>query len=183
VVKTAFTALSQASFLKPIAIFFGSILPWIIVIWFLVKISRIKSFKLRFYYFAVASLGSIIARGIITRAIHTFYYFPRPFELFEMSPIIPRALTSSLPSGHMAFLIPIVLTFVLMRKKQGYVALTLVVLAGFARVIAGLHWPTDILAGLIVGAIGFLVAKLLIPKKLSADLPENIEIDEIGHLV
>lgn len=182
-VKAVFTAVHQASFLKPLAIFFGSILPWVIVIWFMTKVWRIKSFKLRFYYLALSSLGALISRGVITRAIQAFSYFPRPFETFEMSPVIPRALASSMPSGHMAFLIPIVFTFILMRKKQGYVALILTLLVGLARVSAGLHWPTDIIVGVAVGAIGFLIAKLLMPGKLSAGLSENIEIDEPERLV
>lgn len=182
-VKAIFTALSQTSFLKPVVFFLGSVLPWIITAWFVVRVLRARSFKLRFYYLSLVSLGVIISRGLVTQALYAFFYFPRPFELFNMDPIIPHALKSGMPSGHMAFLIPIALTFICVRKKQGLIALSLVIAVGAARVMAGVHWVTDIIAGILVGVAGFLIAKALLPQKLSIGIAEPPQIDDSKSLV
>lgn len=175
-VRAMFEFLSHASFLKPIAVFFGSVAPFIVVIWFLVAIIAARSFKLKFYYFSLAALGAIISRGVITEAIQTFFYAARPFERFGSDPIIAHAINSGMPSGHMAFLVPIALAFMAMGKKEGIIAFIAVIITGIARVALGAHWFSDIAAGITVGIVGFFAAKALLPKKLSAAVTdENTE--------
>ena len=51
-------------------------------------------------------------------------------------------------------------------KKRGWIYLAGAALIGLARVAAGVHWPSDILAGAIVGLISFLVVEwALVPKQ------------------
>ncbi len=183
IVKWLFEAVSQASFLKPVTVFLGLVAPWAIGLWFLFSLSRVRSFKLKFYYFALAALGMIVSRGIITEAAYTFFYSPRPFEFFDMAPVIPHALTSGMPSGHMALLIPLALTFISMNKKSGIIAGSLIIITGAARVIGGVHWISDIIAGIAVGVIGFYIAKAALPKKLSIGHNEQEEMDEPKLLV
>lgn len=183
IVRTVFETVSNASFLKPITVFFGSVVPWIIAGWFMLSLSRARSFKLKFYYFALAALGIIISRGIITEAAHSFFYSSRPFELFEMTPVIAKGFESGMPSGHMAFLIPLVLAFIHMKKKQGLFAGGLALLAGAARVAGGVHWISDILAGVLAGVAGFFIAKAILPGKLSIGYEEPPEVDEPKRLV
>jgi len=166
-IKAVFEIVSQSSFLRLIIIFVGSILPWIIIIWFITTIFYIRSFKLKFYYFSIAVISSIMAHGLITAVIHKFFYFPRPFEVFNVTPIIPHSLTSGLISEHMAFLIPIALTFIFINKQSGIAASLLVILVGIARVVAGVCWGSALLAGMLIGALSFLFIKKIIPPAIS----------------
>ncbi|MFA4999164.1 MAG: phosphatase PAP2 family protein [Parcubacteria group bacterium] len=177
-VRTVFTAISHASFLKPIVVFVGSVLPWVIALWFVVTVFRIKSFKLKFYYFALATIAIIISRGIITEMLYSLFYSPRPFEFFGISPVISHALKSGMPSGHMAWLVPIAFSFLSMRRRTGIVAASLVALVGIARIIGGVHWPSDIVIGIVVGIVGFVVARAILPAKLSVEHLKKAEIDE-----
>jgi len=166
-IKAVFEIANQSSFLRLIIIFAGSILPWIIIIWFITTIFYIRSFKLKFYYFSIAVISSIMARGLITAVIHNIFYIPRPFEVFDVTPIISHPLTSGLISGYMAFLIPIALTFILINKQSGIAASLLVILVGIARVVAGVCWGSALLAGILIGALSFLFVKKIIPSVVS----------------
>jgi membrane-associated phospholipid phosphatase len=83
----------------------------------------------------------------------------------------------------MALLFPIALTFISMKKKKGIIVLALVMLVGAARIVAGVHWLSDILVGLLAGAAGFLIARAILPKKLSIEPVEHSGMDETKQLI
>jgi len=66
----------------------------------------------------------------------------------------------SLPSGHAVLfgtLAGASLTF--KNKKIGFVLLATAVVIAVARVIAGVHWPSDVVAGLLFGGVvGYLLS-------------------------
>lgn len=76
----------------------------------------------------------------------------------------------SFPSGHttaaFATMIPV---FLLGRKRWSWLALVFAFLMGLSRIYLVVHYPSDVLGGLIVGTIagviGTLVAQNLIPKR------------------
>jgi membrane-associated phospholipid phosphatase len=174
-VRAVFDVVNRAAFLKSTAVFLGSISPWILATWFLISLLGIKSFKLRFYYGSLAVIGILISRGIITEALRNLIYIPRPFEFFDVGPVISHAVTTGMPSGHMAFLVPIAVVFILMKRKDGMVAAAGVLLVGIARIAAGVHWISDVVIGIAAGIAGFYLAKALLPKRLS----DNPHIDEV----
>ena len=179
-IKAVFEIVNQSSFLRLIVIFLGSALPWIIIIWFITTVLYIKSFKLKFYYFAIAIISVIISRGFIVEAVHNVFYFPRPFEVFNVTPITSSALTSGLLSEYMALLIPVALVFVLINKKSGIVAISLVILTGIAGTAAGIYWISALLFGLFIGILSFLFVKKILPSISSIVpdiLPKVIEKD------
>jgi len=163
IIKAVFEIVNQSSFLRLIVIFLGSILPWIIIIWFITTVLYIKSFKLKFYYFAIAIISIIVSRGFIVETVHNIFYFPRPFEVFGITPIISSALSSGLLSEYMALLIPVALAFLLIHKKSGILAISLVILVGIAGVAAGVYWTLSLLFGLFIGALSFFFVKKILP--------------------
>jgi len=177
-IRVIFEIVNQSSFLRLITIFFGSVLPWIIIIWFIISLFRVQSFRLKFYYFALATISIIISRVLIVGTIHKIFYFPRPFEVFDVSPIISHAFTSGLLSGYMAILVPIALIFLSIHKKLGAIAVLLVFLVGIARMAAGVYWFSAVLIGLLLGALSFLLVKMILLPTLSVDLSNTTGIDE-----
>jgi len=105
----------------------------------------------------IITLGSaIIARLFIVEAIRYFIYYPRPFAVLEnINQLIVHAPTSSFPSGHATFFFALAFgTYFYSpfgQKKIGVWLLVLAGLIGFSRIYAGIHWPLDIIAGIIVG--------------------------------
>ncbi|MDD4931735.1 MAG: phosphatase PAP2 family protein [Candidatus Colwellbacteria bacterium] len=165
--EVVFRFVNQAVFLKPLLVFCAEILPYIIIAVFIVKLFSIKSLKLRYHHLFTVSLGVLISRGLVAEVIGHFFRVARPFITLNLEPIINHPDTASFPSGHMSFLTPIAIMAIGMDKKMGYQLLGATIVCGISRMALGLHWPSDILGGIAVGLIGYIIADRLVPKKLS----------------
>ena len=88
----------------------------------------------------------------------------RPYEVInELTILIEKQSDKSFPSGHTAasFAFVSVLWFVA-PKKVSVPFTVLASLVAFSRLYLGVHYPTDIIGGVIVGAIcGFMAVKLI----------------------
>ena len=62
------------------------------------------------------------------------------------------------PSGHVTFFFALTTSIFFFHKKAGYWFMACAIIIGIARVIAGVHFPIDILGGCV---LGFLVAYFL----------------------
>lgn len=94
----------------------------------------------------------------------------------------PKALVSlpsgsSFPSGHTAtsFACATVLSFFVPRAAPAFYLLALAI--GFSRIYVGVHWPLDVLGGIVLGvAVGLAVTALLrrgAGRRLSARRPRR----------
>jgi len=143
------------------AVFFAEYLPYLLVVGFLILIFRRPGSRRRFYLFAEGSLAVILARGILTEVIRFFYPVARPFVLLGFSPMISES-GPSFPSGHMAWFFALAAIIWFADRKWGMWFFALSVLMGIARIYVGVHWPADILGGIVVGlASGWFIHWLL----------------------
>ena len=127
-----------------------------------------KNWRERFYYFAFAALTLILARGLFTEVIRLIYYRPRPFLILDFTPLISAVDKGSFPSGHAAFYFALAIAFFGINKKIGWWFLVGASLVGMGRILVGVHWPLDIIAGALVAVISaFLVAKALYSVRLN----------------
>lgn len=141
--------------------FFAVHLSFIAVVWFLWFVwhaGRLTGERWRIFLSAGAAV--LLARGIITPLIRFFIHRPRPFAVLPV-----RALffdpSWSLPSGHAAFFFALAAVAYAYDKKIGAILFLASVLIGVGRVAAGAHYPTDILAGLLIGfASGHAVVRI-----------------------
>ena len=119
-----------------------------------------KSFLARdiFVIFAVALFA-----WIISKIIRVFYFSPRPFEVLDnVNLLFEHGTGDSLPSGHATFYSALATSFYFYHKYLAIIYIAGALLIGTSRIIAGIHWPLDILAGYALGgAIGYLAYKLL----------------------
>ena len=111
-----------------------------------------------------AFLSGAVARFGITDLIRYFYNRPRPFESGDFIPLISRETGGSFPSGHAAFLFALAMTVFLYNRRWGALFFAGAILVGVGRVLAGLHWPSDILAGAVVGILTSVIVNLISKK-------------------
>ena len=71
----------------------------------------------------------------------------------DIHQVIPHAADGGFPSHHAVFMAAIAMAIYLRDKPAGKALASLTVLCGFARIAAGIHYPTDIAAGLAIGAV------------------------------
>lgn len=152
----------QSRALDWLFIFFAKYLFWLMIIWFFWVIFTKKDWsdvwpvwKHRFQYASLALISFVLSRGIVTNIVDSLLESPRPFAALGVEALINHLDVNSFPSGHMSSLIPIALTLWVVRKRSGFWALIATMLVGISRIAVGVHWPSDILGGILVGALSF----------------------------
>lgn len=103
-------------------------------------------------------LASVLLGEVLVFAIRILYSQPRPFEIFNVpNQLLYHSAGNAFPSGHATAAFAIATAVFLWNRKWGAALYAAAFLVGIARIIGGIHWPTDILAGAVVGIGGALV--------------------------
>jgi undecaprenyl-diphosphatase len=89
---------------------------------------------------------------------------PRPAVQFpDIAPLISKT-DFSFPSGHATFYMALAFAIFLSHKKTGYWFIFFALLIGLARIITGVHFPIDILAGYLIGTVTAYFVRFLYNK-------------------
>ena len=105
--------------------------------------------------------AAIFARYIVKSIILLVDERARPFVVFpDVHPLIATAVSEnfqSFPSGHAIFFFALSTVLFRYHRKLGSWFFAASAVMGIARVFVGVHWPSDIVAGAVLGiVIGFL---------------------------
>lgn len=112
------------------------------------KLSRKKQLE----FLASLIIAGAIA-GLLVKLLSKLYFNPRPFVSGHIQPLFAHAADNGFPSEHASYAATIAAVIYFYRKKFAAVAAILTVLVGLSRVLAHVHSPVDILAGLAVGVV------------------------------
>ena len=97
---------------------------------------------------------NLILKNLIAR--------PRPFDVNPMVKLLVAAPGDfSFPSGHTAASFAAVTALFLEKAKFWWAALILALLITFSRLYLYLHYPTDILGGILTGVISGIIAMVV----------------------
>lgn len=105
-------------------------------------------------------IAAFISRFIIVSFIRFILERPRPFVENNVNLLLEHSDSASFPSGHASFYFALATVVFLKDKKIGSLFFLGAFLISLSRVFVGIHWPSDILAGAIIGILsGWLIAK------------------------
>ena len=109
-----------------------------------------------------AIIAAFFTRFVLTGMIWWLWFKPRPFVALKFFPLIDHsAKESSFPSGHASFYFALSTIVYFYNKKVGIIFYIVSLLMILARVFVGVHWPSDILVGAILGILmGWILNKL-----------------------
>ncbi|OHA50679.1 MAG: hypothetical protein A3A97_02025 [Candidatus Terrybacteria bacterium RIFCSPLOWO2_01_FULL_40_23] len=122
--------------------------------WFLIR----KRSRQVIFIGLVGLASAFVSRFIIVTIVRFFVERSRPFAELDLTPVFSHDPSNSFPSGHAAFffaLIPVMLVF---SKKAGLIFSVIAIAMALSRVIAGVHWFSDVLVG---GLIGLFIGHIL----------------------
>jgi len=94
-----------------------------------------------------------VAGYVVSFLLKFLFHTPRPFVLLPQVHSLFQETGYSFPSGHATFFMALAVSIFISHKKAGYVFMFFAILIGLARIIAGVHFPVDILGGFILGAL------------------------------
>ena len=137
---------------------------WIILAVVLCLFRKTRKFGV---FLAGALLIEVLFNELVLKSI---FERPRPFNylpwqesgLYVYPDIIQKPTSFSFPSGHTASSFAAAMVLFCASKKWGTPALILAALIGFSRVYCGVHYCTDVLAGMVVGIVVGVIAYFLI---------------------
>lgn len=95
---------------------------------------------------------------LLIMGIHLFIHEPRPFVTFNFAPLADNKAGLSFPSRHATLMAVIAFSYIYFKSKWSVLFLTLAALVGISRIYVGVHYPLDIIGGVLVGIISNLIA-------------------------
>jgi len=139
----------QSQLFDNIIIFFAVYFPYVIVM--------LAGIFLFFYHKNLreffATFFSISLAYIISVALKILFHTPRPFlALSDVYNLVPEN-GYSFPSSHSVFFMALAFSLFFLNKKVGFLFMFFAFLVGLARIVAGIHFPIDILGGFTLGAV------------------------------
>jgi undecaprenyl-diphosphatase len=114
---------------------------------------------------ALLTAAGVWTADLIALGIKTLTDRPRPprhLVLPQAEPFLSFTVGSGMPSGHAttAFAGAVILAFLLRRAAPYLIALAGVM--AFSRIYVGLHWPSDVVAGALLGTAVALAAIMIV---------------------
>ena len=97
------------------------------------------------------SLISACVALIFSGLIAHFYYRDRPFVTHTVLQLIAHPANASFPSDHAIGAFVIATSIWIFRRKDGKLWLAFAACIAFSRVWTGVHYPSDVLAGAVIG--------------------------------
>lgn len=111
--------------------------------------------KRKYRIAGIVAVLAVVLDNIIVTGIKNVLARPRPYITFpEVIPMVGIPSKYSFPSGHTGFAFSVALSFCkYLPKKYCVISLVISALVGFSRLYLGVHYPSDVLAGVVVGFV------------------------------
>ena len=111
------------------------------------------------------AVWALLIALLATSLLASYVQRPRPFNATPdpAAPIvrlIPPPYNTSFPSGHTASACAMAAALLYVNRRVGFVAVAVAALVALGRIVVGVHYPTDILGGLIIGIAAFAIVRV-----------------------
>ncbi|MFM8621506.1 MAG: phosphatase PAP2 family protein [Candidatus Nanopelagicaceae bacterium] len=130
-------------------------------------LGRIKAMAIDF---AFTMALPILLSAVICEGLSRIINRDRPFvALSEVKQLIEHGADPSFPSSHMSVMAAIAVALWFRNRNLGAITFVLATISGLARIGAGIHYPSDIFVGALIGtAIAVLTHRLTKELRLRA---------------
>lgn len=132
-------------------------------IWILILIEFYLFFLKNKKHIALFAFYTTMLSLTINQGVGLFFFHNRPFMDKIGFQIVSHLPENSFPSDHSAFMLSISFIFIVFNfpKKFTYSILFLSLLSAFSRVYIGIHYPLDIIGGIIIAAFATVIIYML----------------------
>jgi undecaprenyl-diphosphatase len=117
--------------------------------------------RLKMALYALMAVGTTV---MFSRGIAQFYFRERPFVAHDVNLLLPHMDSNSFPSDHAAAAFAIAMMFFLFSRRIGWVFIGCAAIVSFSRIWVGKHYPTDVIAGTLIGIVLSVVVHRIMEK-------------------
>jgi undecaprenyl-diphosphatase len=149
-VRTLHTAASRSRGLRFLTVFLGTYLPFLAAFAYAAYLFTAFPLHTAFAVLAEAVIAGVVARFVIGSPLRFLFPRTRPHKTHGLPELI-REESLSLPSGHALFFFAFAASACFVSPVTGAALLVCAALIGAARVAAGIHYPSDVLLGALIG--------------------------------
>ncbi len=157
----------QSAWGDSLIVFFAEYYLYVVLLVFvgvaLYQYSKVKVVSL-FLKYGTALLGALIARFGVATFIRHFYHHERPYIAIAGLSHLLSDSAYSFPSGHTIFMFALAACTHFFNKKLAYYLYASGLVIGMARIAAGVHYPSDILGGIVIGMVTGAIVYLICSK-------------------
>jgi undecaprenyl-diphosphatase len=102
---------------------------------------------------AISSAAALALSHIPVQLVKKLLQRKRPYLQLETTKILPNPLKDhSFPSGHTTAVFSVIIPFLVQIPSLAAILIPLGLSVGISRIYLGLHYPSDVIAGVILGA-------------------------------
>jgi len=148
-----FSFSGKVPLLDAFGVFLAEYLPYFLIIALFFLISSYSSWKKRATVFSFLVFVPLLGRGVIGYIIGFVFPIARPFIALDFVPLVGRVPAAAFPSGHATVFFSLAFALFFLNRSWGWSYLLAACLIGLARVFVGVHWPLDILGGILIALI------------------------------
>lgn len=111
---------------------------------------------------ALGGLGAVIAY-VCNKVLKDLFANMRPCNVYDYAVAsCPPAENWSYPSNHTVIAVALATSLIVAVHRLAWLAVPLTLVTAFTRIVAGHHFPHDVVAGAVVGAVIVLVVVILL---------------------
>ena len=133
-----------------------------IIILFLIRKDGLETKKENILKASLSVAGSYFLKIIV----QLFYFRPRPFVDHEVIKLFDKSPNAAFPSGHTIVAFALAFSIFNYNKKLGALFIFLATLVGLGRIYTGVHYPLDVVFGIIIAWIAVYAIGKIPWKKL-----------------
>jgi undecaprenyl-diphosphatase len=104
----------------------------------------------------ITAIASALALALSHLPVHLakkLYPRKRPYMILEKAKVPSNPLQDhSFPSGHTTAIFSVIIPFVIYAPSLSFILIPLGICVGISRIYLGLHYPSDVIAGIILGS-------------------------------
>jgi undecaprenyl-diphosphatase len=101
----------------------------------------------------LSTVTALVIANVIVKALNLVYWRWRPFAFHDVTVLFYYPSDSSFPSNTATVGFCIATSIWLFDRKMGALLYVIAALFGISRVIGGVHYPSDILGGVLIGSL------------------------------